>query len=239
MLTTIDIVIPVLNEQAALPICIEKLTDYCKNNLKEYSTQIVIADNGSTDLTQKVAKQLSEQYSNVSYLHIPVRGRGLALRTSWLNSKADLVGYMDVDLSTGLDALPKLVGAIADGRYDIGIGGRLSPSSETNRSYRREIISRVYNTIIKLLFFVPFNDAQCGFKFLTKQAAQTIVPCIKNNHWFFDTELLLIACKRGYKVVETPVTWVEDKDTRVKIFKTVLEDLSGLLRLRLGGIPKV
>ena len=86
---------------------------------------------------------------------------------------------------------------------------------------------------------MPFNDAQCGFKFLTKQAAQTIVPCIKNNHWFFDTELLVIACKRGYKVVETPVTWVEDKDTRVKIFKTVLEDLSGLLRLRLGGIPKV
>jgi hypothetical protein len=146
---------------------------------------------------------------------------------------------MDVDLSTGLDALPRVIDAIVDGGYDIGIGGRLSPSSETRRSYRREIISRVYNFIIKVLFFVPFNDAQCGFKFLTKQAAQKIVPSIKNNHWFFDTELLVIACKRGYKVMETPVIWVEDKDTRVKIFKTVLEDLSGLLRLRLGGIPKV
>ena len=239
MTISIDIVIPVLNEQFALPICIEKLTGFCKEILKQYSTQIVIADNGSTDLTRKVAEQLSKQYSNVSYLHIPVRGRGLALRTSWLKSEADLVGYMDVDLSTGLDALPRIVGSIVDDGYDIGIGGRLSPSSETSRSYRREIISRVYNFIIKALFFVPFNDAQCGFKFLTKQAAQKLVPAIKNNHWFFDTELLVIGCKRGYKIIETPVTWLEDKDTRVKIFKTVIEDLSGLLRLRLGGIPKI
>ena len=129
MTISIDIVIPVLNEQSALPICIEKLTGFCKENLKQYSTQIVIADNGSTDLTRKVAEQLSKQYSNVSYLHIPVRGRGLALRTSWLKSEADLVGYMDVDLSTGLDALPRIVGSIVDDGYDIGIGGRLSPSS--------------------------------------------------------------------------------------------------------------
>jgi len=229
----------VLNEQAALPICIEKLADFCKNNLSQYSTQIVIADNGSTDLTREVSKQLSGQYRNVSYVHIPVRGRGLALRTCWLQSKADLIGYMDVDLSTGLDALPRVVTAIVDGGYDVGIGGRLSHSSKTSRSYRREIISRVYNFIIKALFFVPFNDAQCGFKFLTKQAVQNIVPAIKNNHWFFDTELLVIACKRGYKLIEIPVIWVEDKDTRVKILKTVLEDLSGLLRLRLGGIPKL
>jgi hypothetical protein len=101
------------------------------------------------------------------------------------------------------------------------------------------VISRTYNLIIRAMMQTRFLDAQCGFKALSRGAAQALVPTIVNNHWFFDTELLVVAEKRGFRMLEVPVTWDEDADTRVKIVRTVMEDLQGLARLRLGGIPEV
>ena len=164
---------------------------------------------------------------------------GRALRRAWLESDADVVSYMDVDLSTELEAFPALVDAIVVDGCHVATGSRLSKGSQTTRSPKREVVSRAYNLIIRAMHWTSLADTQCGFKALSREAAQLLVPLVVNNHWFFDTELLLIAKKRGFRIREVPVTWREDPDTRVKVVKTALEDLRGLARLRLGGIPRV
>ena len=145
---------------------------------------------------------------------------------------------MEVDLSTDLRHLPEIIDAVA-GDYDIAVGSRLSKESQVKRSVRREIISQSYNLIVKTLFLTKFPDAQCGFKAISNKAAGQIVPLIKNNYWFFDTELLLIAAKRGFRIRSIPVRWDEDPSSSVRVLSTAWEDIKGLLRLRIGGIPRI
>lgn len=238
MVPAVDIVIPVLNEEKGLPQSMMILSQFLHDNLSRNPWRIVIADNGSTDNTGSVSEMLAQKYPGISYVYIPQRGRGRALRTAWLESDADIVSYMDVDLSTDLNSFPRLIQAIEEG-YDIAIGSRLSARAKVRRSLKREVISRSYNMMIKSLFFVSFSDAQCGFKAVSRNAAQALVPLVKNNNWFFDTELLIIASKRGFRIREIPVDWVEDPDSRVKVLRTAWEDFKGLMRLRFGGIPSV
>ena len=235
--STVDVVIPVYNEEQALPRNIVILAEFLKENLRN-PWQIIIADNASTDGTKSVSEMLCERYSGINYLHIPQKGRGRALRTAWLDSTADIVSYMDVDLSTDLAHFPDLLESLEQG-YHLAIGSRLSKGSRVTRSFRREFVSRSYNLLIKSMFFTPFQDAQCGFKALTRKTAQAILPHIKNDNWFFDTELLIIAAKRGYKINQLPVKWDDDPTSTVNVARTATEDIKGLLRLRLGGIPKV
>jgi glycosyltransferase involved in cell wall biosynthesis len=195
-----------------------------------------IADNGSTDGTLQIAHSLSQEYPRVNYIHFDQKGRGHALRQVWLESKADILSYMDVDLSVNLSAFPNIIEALNSG-YDVAIGSRLIPASKVVRSPGRELLSRLYNLLIRALFFTKFHDAQCGFKAITKRAADELIPLIKNQEWFFDTELLILAEKKGYRVKEVPVEWVEDPDSKVNIIKTVVEDLRGLVRLRFRRIP--
>ena len=239
-MASVDVVVPVLNEEQALPGCLETLRAFLGGQHQEHRWRIVVADNGSTDGTLEVAKAAAAAHpTEVSYLHLDVRGRGRALRRAWLESTADVVSYMDVDLSTGLESFPLLVNAVAEDGYHVAIGSRLSEGSRTTRSLEREVVSRAYNLVVRLSMGTHFSDAQCGFKALSREAAHILVPAVVNNHWFFDTELLVIAEKRGFRIKELPVEWTEDPDTRVKIASTALEDLRGLARLRLGGIPEV
>ncbi len=239
-MASVDVVIPVLNEEHSLPKCIEELTSFLAANLDQHAWRIVIADNGSTDGTLAVAQRYAERDpQRVAFIHLDQRGRGRALRRAWLETEADIVSYMDVDLSTGLDAFPLLIKAIADDGYDVAAGSRLARGARITRSLKREFISRSYNLLIKAMFRTRFSDAQCGFKAVSRDAANVLVPAIVNNHWFFDTELLIVAEKRGFRVKDIPVVWLEDPDTRVKIAGTVLEDLRGLGRLLVGGIPAV
>jgi glycosyltransferase involved in cell wall biosynthesis len=238
-MATVDFVIPMLNEESVLARTVETLRASLRENLPQHRWRIVLADNGSTDGTLAIAKAIAGQHpQEVAFLHLPERGRGRALRKAWLESDSDVLAYMDVDLSTDLSAIPALVSAIADEGYDVATGSRLAGASRTTRSFKRELTSRVYNLLIKLLFRTRFSDAQCGFKALSRQAARELVPRIKNEEWFFDTELLILAEKGGYRLKDIPVRWVEDPDTRVKLVKTITEDLRGLLRLRFSRIPK-
>ncbi len=234
---TVDVVIPVYNEEQALPRSIVILADFLKANLRN-PWQIIIADNASTDKTQSVSEMLCERYPGITYLHIPQKGRGRALKAAWLDSTADIVSYMDVDLSTALLHFPRLVASLEQG-YHVAIGSRLSRGSRITRSIKREFVSRSYNMLIKSMFWTPFADAQCGFKALTRQTAEAIVPHIKNDNWFFDTELLIIAAKRGYRINQVPVKWDDDPNSSVNITGTAFEDIKGLMRLRFGGIPEV
>ena len=236
---SLDIVIPVLNEERALPESIPVLHTHLTDNFGGYDWRIVIADNGSEDATPEVSERLSREYPGVSPFRLEQRGRGLALRTTWLASEADIVAYMDVDLSTSIEALKPLVGAVAEQGYDIAIGSRLIKGARVElRPLKREITSRGYSFLFRSMFFTGFRDAQCGFKAVSRRAVDELVPLIENNRWFFDTELLILAEANGFRIREIPVHWTDDPDTRVKILGTAIEDVKGLLRLRFGGIPK-
>ncbi len=235
---SVDIVIPVLNEEAALPHCVETLAAYIEEHPGR-DWQITVADNGSTDRTPEVAAELAARGFPIRVTRLEQRGRGRALKKAWLESDADIRFYMDVDLSTRLDALMPIVEALESGEYQLGIGSRLMKGSEVvNRKLQREITSRVYNLMHRAMFFSPFRDAQCGFKAITREAAEACLPLVKNNNWFFDTELLIVAMKSGYRIKEQPVHWEDDPDTRVKVAATAAEDIKGLLRLRFGGVPR-
>ena len=185
----------------------------------------------------EIGNRLSNLYSQVHYIRIEQRGRGRALRHVWSLSQADIVGYMDIDLSTNLSALPPLVNAIHKHGYDLSIGSRLSKGSVViGRSFKRELVSRSYSLLFRSLFFTSFRDAQCGFKAVSRKVCREVLPEVKDTGWFFDSELLILSDKNGYSIKEIPVQWGDDPDTKVKIIGTARENLRGLLRLRFGGL---
>jgi glycosyltransferase involved in cell wall biosynthesis len=234
----LDIVIPVYNEAHVLAGSIEKLRAYLTKHSFPYTWRVTVADNASTDATLQVAHELEDKLGDVSVVHLDQKGRGRALKKAWLESDADAMAYMDVDLSTDLDALLPLARAVLDEGYDVSTGSRMTKGSNIVRSLRRETTSRGFITLIKLFFFSKLSDTQCGFKAISRKAAHELLPQVENNEWFFDTELLLLAEKGGYRVKDVPVHWIEDTDSRVNVRKTVMEDLQGLARMRFRKIPK-
>jgi glycosyltransferase involved in cell wall biosynthesis len=198
--------------------------------MKGYDCIINIADNASTDNSLKIARKLAGENKKIKYIHLNKKGRGRAIKKAWNNSKADYLAYMDVDLSTDLKSFPNLISALKEN--DIAIGSRLmSKSKVIGRTLKREILSRIYNILIKLFFQTQFSDAQCGFKAINKKIAQNLLPSIEDNAWFFDSELLIIGEKLGYKIHEEPVFWIDNPGSTVRVLKTVQGDLEGLLRL--------
>ena len=225
------VAIPVFNEEAQLAESIGKLYAHLGAGWA-FDFEVVVADNGSEDGTLAVANRLSEEYPNLRVVHLGLKGRGRALKQVWSESTADVLSYMDVDLSTNLSALVPLVQAVASGDFDLATGSRLLPAWVTRRCWRREHISRAYNHLVKRLFRTRFSDAQCGFKAISRQAAAALLPVVEDNGWFFDTELLIVAEKSGYRIFDLPVTWTEDADSRVRVLSTAWADWRGLLRLR-------
>lgn len=226
----IDIVVPVLNEEKILQKSITMLDEYMAKYLP-YRYQITIADNGSQDKTLEVAKNLAEKYQSVQVVSLAERGRGRALKQVWQNSPADILTYMDVDLSTSLNDFLPMIQPLVAGEAGVAIGSRLTKGSKTTRGVKREFISRCYNNIIKWTSGTKFSDAQCGFKAIRRDVAAKFLPKIKDNEWFFDTELLIKTERAGVPIHEQPVTWIEDTDSRVKIVKTAVDDLKGLYRV--------
>jgi putative flippase GtrA len=228
--TTVDIVIPVYNEEAGLRECVLALRDHLVHEFP-FSWRITIADNASTDGTWALAEELASTVPGVRALHLDLKGRGRALRTAWTGNDAAVVAYMDVDLSTRLDALLPLIAPLVSGHSDVAIGSRLAPGATVARGPKREFISRTYNLILHLVFGNTFRDAQCGFKAIRTDVAQLLLPQVEDNAWFFDTELLILAERNGLRVTEVPVTWIDDPDSRVHVATTAKEDLKGVWRL--------
>lgn len=227
----VDVVLPVFNEERVLERSVRTLNLFLTDNLA-HEWRILIADNGSQDRTREIGAKLAEELANVELMHIPEPGRGRALTQAWLASDADVLTYMDIDLSTDLGAFPRLVSAVAEGGYDVAAGSRLSAESETTRSLKREVLSRGFVFIINTLMRTKLSDTQCGFKAIRRECAQKLLPLVQDTGWFWDTELLLLAAKGGWGVTFVPVRWLEDMDSRVKIGSTVWRDLRGLLRMR-------
>ena len=228
--TVLDVTVPVYNEAHVLESSIATLHAYLSANFP-FSWRITVVDNASTDATLDVATRCTERFADVHVLHLDRKGRGLALREAWSRSDAQVCAYMDVDLSTGLDALLPLVAPLITGHSDMAIGSRLAPGASVARGPRREIISRTYNVILRTVFAVRFRDAQCGFKAVRTDIARHLLPAVEDNGWFFDTELLLLAEHNGLRVHEVPVDWVDDPDSRVNVRRTATDDLKGVWRM--------
>ena len=230
----VDIVVPVYNEEAALEQSIRRLHRFLTESFP-FGWRIVIADNASTDATPEVARALRGTLRGVEYLRLERKGRGRALRAAWSRSEARAVCYMDVDLSTDLRALLPLVAPLLSGHSDIAIGSRLARGARVVRGPKREIISRGYNRLLHATLRARFTDAQCGFKAVRRAVLDGLLEDVRDDAWFFDTELLVLAQRRGLRIHEVPVDWVDDPDSRVDIVRTAIDDLKGITRLALTG----
>jgi glycosyltransferase involved in cell wall biosynthesis len=226
----VEIVVPVYNEERALPTSIRRLHDHLSAGFP-FSWRIVIADNASTDGTLVAARRLTHELPGVRILHLDEKGRGRALRAAWSATDAEVACYMDVDLSTDLRALLPLVAPLVSGHSELAIGSRLANGARVERGAKRELISRSYNRILHATLRARFSDAQCGFKAARTDALRDLLPDVRDEAWFFDTELLVLAQRRGLRVHEVPVDWVDDPDSRVAIVSTAVEDLRGVARL--------
>ncbi len=229
-----EMVVPIFNEERELEEHIGVLVRFFTNMFADKKWNICIVDNASTDKSLEIAKNLSKKFKQVSYLHLDEKGRGRAVRTAWLESNAEIVAYTDVDLSTDLNSFSLMIKNLEEG-FDIAIASRLlADSTVENRTFAREIISRLYNVLLKLFFQVRFSDAQCGFKAIKRDVFVQLAPLVENQEWFFDTEMLIIAEKIGLRIFECPVVWRDNPGSTVRVLPTMMEDLRGVVRLFLS-----
>jgi len=229
----VDIVVPVRNEEHDLAPSIRRLVGFLRDGFP-FTARVTIADNGSTDATWSIADGLAREFGEVRAVRMEQPGRGRALCAIWSRSEAEVLAYMDVDLSTDLNALLPLVAPLLSGHSDLAIGTRLARGSRVIRGPKRELISRCYNILLRACMGARFSDAQCGFKAIRRQPAQALLPLTEDPGWFFDTELLVLAERAGLRIHEIPVDWIDDLDSRVDIMATAAADLRGMLRLGRG-----
>jgi putative flippase GtrA len=232
----VEIVVPVKDEETDLAPSVRRLQAFLAGGFP-FTAHITIADNGSTDRTWGIATGLAAELAGVSAVQLAEPGRGRALRSIWSRSECDVLAYMDVDLSTDLNALLPLVAPLMSGHSDVAIGTRLARGSRVRRGPRREVISRGYNLLLHATLGTSFSDAQCGFKAIRRDQARELLPRTQDGGWFFDTELLVLAERAGLRIHEVPVDWTDDPDSRVNIRATVLADLRGIVRM--GGFQRL
>jgi putative flippase GtrA len=229
----VEIVIPVRDEERDLDRSIRRLLDHLRTGFP-FTARVTIADNGSADRTWAIAAALEQEFAGVRAVRLDEPGRGRALRAVWAASDAAVLAYMDVDLSTDLNALLPLVAPLLSGHSDLAIGTRLARGARVIRGPRREVISRCYNVLLHATLGARFSDAQCGFKAIRADQARRLLPLTRDTGWFFDTELLVLAQRAGLRIHEVPVDWVDDSDSRVDILATALADLRGIARMAWG-----
>ncbi|WP_231446047.1 glycosyltransferase [Brevibacterium zhoupengii] len=228
--TTVDLVVPVYNEESSLANSVETLLRATSQG--DSHVTIIIADNASTDSTPAIAEALAEKHPDVRYVRLEEKGRGRALSKVWSASEADVVAYTDVDLATDIRALDPMVEVIRSGIADVAIASRLLPGLNISRGVKREVISRCYNRLLRLSLGVGYSDAQCGFKAMSAEAAKKLLPLVEDTAWFFDTELLTQAEWAGLRIHEFGTDWVDDPDSSVDVLATAWADVKGIHRLR-------
>ncbi|PKL72191.1 hypothetical protein CVV26_02675 [Candidatus Kuenenbacteria bacterium HGW-Kuenenbacteria-1] len=238
----IEFCLPVHNEEKILKSNVLKLFDYCNNQNFDFIWQIVIINNGSQDNSEKICKELSDKYKKIKIENIKQAGKGCALKFYWQKSNADIIVYMDIDLAVSLKNIPDLINPITKENYDLTIGSRLLPDSKIKRSFIRELSSQVYNFLSRIILNHNFSDLQCGFKAIRTDIFKKIAPHIKNNEWFFDTELFVFAKYFGYKIEEIPVNWNENRynqrKSKVNLIKDSIKFLINLIKLKIRLIEE-
>jgi len=227
------LMIPAYNEEDILEKNIIKLHNFFKKNIKNYKWEILISDNNSKDKTLKTAKKLSKKYKEIDFVHLEENPKSNSIKKAWLSKDADIYMYMDADLSTDIKHIPQLIENIEKG-YDIVTGSRVSKESEASRSFLRKIISKTLKLIIKIFFSINLQDFQCGFKAINRKVRDNIISKMKAlNHGFMDTEMIVVANNKGYKIKEFPVKWEDTRKSKVQVFKDIIDTSKNILRIKL------
>ena len=227
----VDIIVPVYNEQEILTATIRKLVDTFKPE-QEFIYRIIIADNGSTDNTLKIAKELAKRFSNVKYLHTPIKGRGYVLRLGWSKSNADILCYIDADLSTNPQYLKEMIKKMVNEGFEIATCSKHLKNSKTTRSLIRKILSLGYCFIVRTMFNSKISDFQGGCKAITKSTIKKLLPLVRDNNWFFDTELLILGEKLNHKILEYPIICIDKRRGKVKILSTIYTFIIKIIELK-------
>lgn len=229
----VSIVLPCYNEEKILEQSVLQTINYCQSNI-DVDWELVIADNMSTDKTSQIGKSLADENSNIFYLYIDQVGKGVAIKKAWQSREANFYLFMDADLATNLSAIPSALAFATDN--DLVVGSRYHPDSKVNRTIFRKFFSFGYRTILKILLNVRISDAPCGFKLINKKVRDEVLPLVQNNKWFFDSELLILAESKGFKIKEIPVSWADPREdgdkSRVKAFSLSLAYFQEVLKLR-------
>ena len=230
----VTVVLPAHNEAERIECAVEETERALSSFCRRY--EIIIAEDGSTDNTAEIARKIAEKRKNVRFMHSDERlGRGRALNRAFKKARGEVLAYIDVDLSTDMRHLRELIDAIRVEKYDFATGSRLLKASHTQRSLKREAMSRLYNFLVRLLLRSKLRDHQCGFKAFSRDALFSILDEVEDKHWFWDTELLVKAQWRGFSVKEIPVHWEERSGgTKVKLLKDSFSMLSNVLKMWLN-----
>lgn len=231
---TLNILFPVLNEHIRLEKGIEGCVQFARENIKIPYT-LTIVDNGSDDDTPDIARRLEEKYECVEYVRLEQRGVGIAFKYGIENTKADIVGYMDIDLSTDLEYLTKTIEMFENNQeIEYVNGSRFHKKSDTKgRKWYRNIISHVLVVMLKCYLGMKATDALCGFTFLRSDVARKLVSCCSDDHgWFYTVEFLIRAERMGINIYDMPVAWQEDYNTTVNVRKTTMNYLKQMSALK-------
>jgi glycosyltransferase AglD len=214
----VSVVFPAHNEASQLENAVAQVDAVLKSY--GYSYEIIVAEDGSTDGTDRLAEELSKKNPCVRHIHGEKRlGRGKALNATFKQANGEIFVYMDVDLATDLRHLKELVDSIKVEGYDFSTGSRMMKQSKVERSGTRQMTSKTYNFVVRFFLRSKIRDHQCGFKGFKKEPTLKLIDKVQARHWFWDTEILVRAQREGYRVKEIPVEWKSGAGTKVNLFK--------------------
>lgn len=230
------IVLPAYNEEKIIRQNITRLHSYMEKHFSGYAWNIVISDNNSKDTTKDIVLDMAISHARLKYFFVPEKGKGVAIRRAWEAYDADTYCFMDADLSTDIEALPLLIGAIEKDGYDVACGSRFHRDSHVERSLVRKTVSFAYHILAFLVFQLKIKDLPCGFKAINNKIKTEIVPLVENNEWFFDSEMVILSEKSGYRIKEIPVHWTETIDvtrkSQVKVISLGIEYFKKIILLK-------
>ncbi|MFK0040026.1 glycosyltransferase [Paenarthrobacter sp. NPDC090517] len=230
LVPTLDFIIPVLNDETQLEYKLRSLHSHLAGSFP-HTFRITVADNASTDNTLRIAERLARELPELLVVHLEQRGRGNSLRRVWLSSPSPLLAYMDPRLTIDLSAVAPLLAPLISGHSDLAVGTRLAKASHGTFSRHREVIARTYNFLLRVMTGARYSDAECGFKAIRADIAQQLLPHTRDEAWFFDTELLMIAERSALRIHEVPLDWTDDPDPSVDVVRTAWADLRAVARL--------
>lgn len=229
----LSIIIPAYNEESRLPATLPQVITFVE--AQDVPLDILVVDNGSADRTAEIAGEFAAQHLCLTVLSQPVRGKGAAVRQGMLQGRGEYLFICDADLAMPIEELGKFLPSTL-GEYDVAIASREVPGAvRYNEPWRRHLMGRVFNFIVRLLAVPGIQDTQCGFKCFRREVAHDIFAIQKIDGWAFDVEILHIAQQRGYRIVEVPIHWYYGEGSRISAVRDSWDMLREVFRIRRNG----
>ena len=230
----VSILIPAYNEALQIEKCVRAVNDAVSAFSNSY--EIIVTEDGSTDETSSIVSKLMKTMPNLRFLHMPIRlGKGKAIKRGLGSAQGEIILFMDVDLATNLDYLPKFLELIKT-NGGLAIGSRYAQGAIVKRHFSRTMASLVYNIFVRALFLDGIKDHQCGFKAMSSDVARAS-ESVKADGFFFDTEMILRCKKLGFPVMEVGVEWAENprlSESKVRVFNDAQKIGKDMLLFRLN-----